>query len=412
MKIGYACIPLGVKYRTNRGFMIKNFIKEKLYEAIEQNLVDLIKILEYNLSKGIYLFRISSDIIPFGGHEINTYDWNVDFKDLLLKIGEYIKNNNIRVSMHPGQYTIINSPDNSIVENSIREIEYHTRFLDSLELDYTHKVVLHIGGVYKDKTSAIDRFCQNFNRLSTSSKKRLVIENDEKNFNIDEVLYISNRINIPVVFDILHHNINPTVDDIETILTKCSKTWKEEDGPMKLHYSDQSPTKQKGAHSDYVSIQNFLEFYKIASKFNCDIMLETKDKDISAIKCINTITPIKKSVMYDEWAKYKYVVMEKDYALYKKCSNIINTQNNMLEFYKTIDYALSLPLNEGAVKNTLQHVWGYFKDKANDKEFVKFHQLLSSKEYSKAKTFLSKLAEKYNEEYLLNSYYFIINTLS
>ncbi|GIW49089.1 MAG: hypothetical protein KatS3mg079_565 [Caloramator sp.] len=156
-------IPLGVKYRTNRGFMIKNFTKEKLYEAIHQNLLDLLKILEYNVSKEIYLFRISSDIIPFGGHEINTYNWNIEFKDILIKIGEYIKNNNIRVSMHPGQYTIINSPDSSIVENSIREIEYHTRFLDSLELDYTHKVVLHIGGVYKDKSSAMERFCKNFN---------------------------------------------------------------------------------------------------------------------------------------------------------------------------------------------------------------------------------------------------------
>ncbi|WP_027308080.1 UV DNA damage repair endonuclease UvsE [Caloramator sp. ALD01] len=410
MKIGYACIPLGVKYKTNRGFMIKNFTKERLYEAIQQNLLDLLKILEYNVSKGIYLFRISSDIIPFGGHKINTYDWDAEFKDILIKIGEYIKNNNIRVSMHPGQYTIINSPDNSIVENSIREIEYHTLFLDSLELDYTHKVVLHIGGVYKDKSSAMERFCKNFNLLSQSSKKRLVIENDEKNFNIDEVLDISNRISIPAVFDILHHSINPTQDNTETILKKCLETWKKEDGPMKLHYSDQSPTKQKGAHSDYVSIQNFLEFYKIASKFDCDIMLETKDKDISAIKCINTIFPVKKSVMYDEWAKYKYVVMEKDYALYKKCSSIINSETNMLEFYKTIDYALSLLLNEGAVKNTLQHVWGYFKDKANDKEFVKFHQLLSTKEYTKAKAFLKRLAEKYNEEYLLNSYYFIINT--
>ncbi|WDC83676.1 DUF1722 domain-containing protein [Caloramator sp. mosi_1] len=56
-------------------------------------------------------------------------------------------------------------------------------------------------------------------------------------------------------------------------------------------------------------------------------------------------------------------------------------------------------------------MWGYFKDRATDKEFVKFHQLLSSKDYSKAKMFLNKLAEKYKQEYLLNSYYFVINTL-
>lgn len=408
MKIGYACIALGTRHRTNRGFVIKNFSKERLYETIEANLKDLLEILKYNLANKIYLFRISSDIIPFGGHEINTYKWDIDFKDLLTEIGNFIKENNMRVSMHPGQYTIINSPDNQVVERAIGEFEYHTRFLDSLNLDFSHKVVLHIGGVYGDKLLAIERFIKNFNLLSETAKKRIVIENDEKSFDIDDILGISNRLNIPALFDILHHQINPVDKDIKTILFECNKTWKKEDGNMKLHYSDQSPFKQKGAHSEYVSIENFIGFYNIAKDFNCDIMLETKDKDISAIKCINSTNPIEKSTKYEQWAKYKYVVMEKDYALYKKCSNIINSDSNsILEFYTLVDYALSLPFNEGAYRNTLEHVWGYFKDTAADKEFLKFHELISSKEFIKAKTFLNKLSEKYKENYLLDSYYFI-----
>lgn len=408
MKIGYACIALGTKHRTNRGFVIKNFSKERLYDAIEANLNDLLEILKYNLKNNIYLFRISSDIIPFGGHEINKYRWDIDFKDMLTEIGNFIKENNMRVSMHPGQYTIINSPDNQVVERAIMEFEYHTMFLDSLNLDFTHKVVLHIGGVYGDKSLAIERFIKNFNLLSETAKKRIVIENDEKSFNIDDVISISKTLNIPVVFDILHHQINPVEKDIKTILEECIKTWKKEDGDMKLHYSDQSPFKQKGAHSEYVSIENFMKFYNIANEFKCDIMLETKDKDISAIKCINSINPVEKSTKYEQWSKYKYVVMEKDYALYKKCSSIINSDsNNMLEFYNTIDYALSLPFNEGAYRNTLEHVWGYFKDKTTDKEFLKFHELISSKELIKAKAFLNKLSEKYKEDYLINSYYFI-----
>lgn len=176
---------------------------------------------------------------------------------------------------------------------------------------------------------------------------------------------------------------------------------------MKIHYSDQSLFKQKGAHSEFVSIENFMEFYKIIKDFDCDIMLETKDKDISAIKCINTVNPVEKSKKYDEWAKYKYAVMERDYYLYKECSKIIKDNSSMFEFYKTVDFALSKPFNEGAFKNTLQHVWGYFKDKATDKEYLKFHQLYNSNEFIKCKSLLLKLAEKYNEEYILNSYYFI-----
>ena len=175
MKIGYACIPLTIPFRTNRRLVLKDFTYEKATEIIESNLSDLYKILEYNKKRGINLFRISSDIIPLGSHEINDLPWKSIFKSELTSIGNYIKENSIRVSMHPGQYTIINSPSDDIVNKSIRDIEYHTDFLDSLGVDYTHKLILHIGGVYGDKPLAKKRFIENFKRLSSSAQKRMII---------------------------------------------------------------------------------------------------------------------------------------------------------------------------------------------------------------------------------------------
>ena len=77
--------------------------------------------------------------------------------------------------MHPGQYTVLNSPSEVVVKKSIQDIEYHTKFLDSLEVDYSNKIVLHLGGVYNNKLEAMKRFKNNFKYLSNSAKKKISI---------------------------------------------------------------------------------------------------------------------------------------------------------------------------------------------------------------------------------------------
>ncbi|MDO6353485.1 UV DNA damage repair endonuclease UvsE [Caloramator sp. CAR-1] len=410
MKIGYACIPLGVDWSTNRKMSLKNFSSEKFLEITNLNLEDLRNILEYNIQNNIYLFRISSDIIPFGSHSINNILWQKIFKNQLEDIGIFIKKNKIRVSMHPGQYTVLNSPSEEIVKRAIKDIEYHTQFLDSLSLDYSHKIVLHLGGGYNDKVESIKRFIKNFKMLSESAKKRLVIENDERIFNFDDVLYASDALNIPIVFDYFHHLINPVDRDLKEILSLAKKTWKREDGNIKIHYSEQSRIKKTGSHSEFIETAKFLEFYNTIKEFDPDIMLETKDKNISAIKCICLISG-SKSELYNEWAKYKYLVMEKNYSLYKECSKILNTTYDAEKFYNKIDEALLSPFNEGNFKNTLLHIWGYFKDEATVKEENKFFELVNKKEFYKAKKFLYKLSKKYKVQYLIDSYYFIYDNL-
>ena len=286
MKIGYACIPLTTNARTNRRLTLKNFSEQMILEVIEQNLIDLKKILINNEKYNIKLFRISSDIIPLGSHSINEITWHEFFKDQLIEIGEYIKKCCMRVSMHPGQYTVLNAVKEEIVEKAIKDLEYHGKFLDSLGMDSSNKIILHIGGGYGDKSAAMNRFIDNYKRLSPSVKNRLVIENDDKIFNIDDVLLVSNEINIPVIFDNLHHQCNHELEmSIKEIMYKVAKTWKEKDGNIKVHYSQQNLHKHLGAHSKTIIVKNFLEYYEEVKEFNLDIMIEVKDKDISAIKC-------------------------------------------------------------------------------------------------------------------------------
>ncbi len=410
MKIGYACIPMAISEKITRSFILKNFTQEKFYETLQLNLKDLKTILQYNVNNEIKMFRISSDIVPFGSHIRNNIKWWETFKDILQDIGEFIKNNNLRVSMHPGQYTVLNSTSEDVVLKSIKDIEYHTAFLDSLEVCYENKIVIHIGGVYGDKASALERFKHNFNKLSDSAKKRLVLENDEKCFNIEEVLYLCKNLNIPAVFDNLHHKCNPSMgNDLNYILSEVEKTWNLQDGAMKLHYSDEDEHKRSGSHSKFVITENFLNYYSSVKGFSPDIMLEVKDKDLSAIKCINCLEKnIKKSIIYDEWAKYKYSVMEKNYYYYKQCSSIVNESKNIIEFYKYVDFALMSPFNNENFKNAIFHTWGYLKEKVNDREKNEFNNLLkNSEDIIKVKNFIKRLVKKYKIKYLLNSYYFL-----
>ena len=412
MKIGYACIPLTTNARTNRRLTLKNFSEEMFLEILDQNLIDLRAILENNEKYNIKLFRISSDIVPLGSHSINEIPWHKHFQNELNEIGEYIKKCGMRVSMHPGQYTVLNAEKEEIVAKAIKDLEYHARFLDSLGVDSSNKIILHIGGGYGDKSAAMNRFIENFKRLSSSVKNRLVIENDGKIFNIDEVLLVSKEINIPVIYDNLHHECNHEIDvPIKEILNKVAKTWKEKDGNIKVHYSQQNLHKQVGAHSNTILVKKFLEYYDEVKKFNIDIMLEVKDKDISAIKCNLIINNVDKKsnagIIQNQWAKYKYVLMERNYKYYKNCSKLVKENCSLEEFYEYTDEIINANVEDGSFINTAEHVWGYVKNDALDKELNHFKKLLLDMEHKeKIKLYLKKLSERYNAEYILNSYYF------
>ena len=151
------------------------------------------------------------------------------------------------------------------------------------------KVVLHIGGVYNDKVQAMERFVKNFQRLDDHVKSRIVLENDEKNYTIEDVLRLSAQLQIPVVFDVLHHQINPPRDqDVSNVdwIYRARNTWNfTTDGRQKIHYSQQKLGGKIGAHSDTIDVVLFRMFYKTIQHLDLDIMLEVKDKNVSVLNC-------------------------------------------------------------------------------------------------------------------------------
>lgn len=413
MSIGYACLAVAVQNSEMKSCTLKNASPERLLSLVEHNLTSLQNLIDYNAENGIELFRISSDIIPFGSHMAVDLPWQEVFSKNLELLGKKIAAAKIRVSMHPGQYTVLNSTDNKTVERSIQDLDYHTKFLDSLGLGSEHKLILHLGGAYGNKNQAKERFISHFGYLDEAIKRRLVIENDDSLFNISDILETSEKINIPAVFDNLHNLISPVDENISEfeLITLCAKTWKPSDGKQKIHYSQQGSGRKPGAHSESVNIDTFLKFSQQLENPNIDIMLEVKDKNMSALKCLNCISDRGMKALEAEWARYKYAVLERSPRLYLEIRELLKDKSvySAVGMYRMIEEALSMPLKTANAANAAQHVWGYFKDIATESEKTRFLRLMTKINeggFIQIKNNLFSLAKKYEQVYLLNGYYF------
>lgn len=417
INFGYACLALGVVDTQMKSCTMRTATPEHLREIITHNLQVLKRLVQYNKASHIHLFRISSDLIPFGSSPVNNLPWQDEFADTFEEIGKMIAEAGMRVSMHPGQYTVINSPDEDVVKRAVADLEYHEQVLHLLNTDSTSKIILHVGGAYGDKAVAIDRFSRNWVRLSDSVCNRIVLENDERIYNIADVLNIAWTLGIPAVFDTLHHSINlPKENRSESDwILQCAKTWGTLDGRQKIHYSQQSSAGKPGAHSKTIYTQQFLSFYETVRHMDLDIMLEVKDKNLSAIKCCLMASNTNHiSSLEQEWAKYKYSVLEHSPSAYLAIRSLLKDKHvyPAKQFYSILEQAMDEPLEIDNSVNALLHVWGYFKSIAQPDEKKRFFSALdkyknSTVKLTTVKNQLYKLAKKYEEKYLLESYYFL-----
>lgn len=312
MKIGYPCINNSVTRNGPSTFRLASYSESKLIQTVKNNLIYLDNLLRYNVKYDLLFFRISSDLVPFASHQVCKFPWYKFFQPNLEQIGDYIKKHNIRISMHPDQFVVLNSPNEKIVQNSINELIYHCKILDTMRLDETAKVQIHAGGVYGNKLEALDRFIKTYNNnLQLADhliKRRLVVENDDHLYSIKDCLYIHQQTGIPIVFDSFHHEcFGYNADDskvkeealAQKALQKAMSTWKNnKDGLPMVDYSSQDVETadndgdlivRKGKHTATIDLMSFKKFLKQTEGLDFDVMLEIKDKEVSALKALDLV---------------------------------------------------------------------------------------------------------------------------
>ncbi|MBN1860421.1 MAG: UV DNA damage repair endonuclease UvsE [Candidatus Thermoplasmatota archaeon] len=289
MKIGYPCINRSLSCKGNRTFRLKSYSEERLQQTIQNNLDCLSRILHFNLDHKLLFFRISSDLIPFASHPICTYPWQKKFQNRFEELGRFIMKNDMRISMHPDQFVVLNTLQDIVFKRSVAELAYHTEILDLMKLDATAKIQLHVGGVYGDKVKSIERFVKRFQTLNTPLKRRLVVENDEKSYSIQDCLRIHKKIRIPILFDYFHHTLLNGQESLTYVLEACKKTWGRRDGIPMVDYSSQKPHIVRGSHAEHLNPTDFKDFLHCSRPYDFDIMLEIKDKEKSAIQALQMI---------------------------------------------------------------------------------------------------------------------------
>ena len=284
MRIGYPCINFSLPCRSSRTFRLASYSEEMMQKKVRGNLGCLLDILQFNASHQVGFFRITSDLIPFASHPVCTFPWRDVFRKQLHALGKSIRDKNIRVSMHPDQFVLINSKDEGILKRSVYELEYHADVLDMLGTDTGAKIQIHVGGVYGEKARSMERFIERYESLPEKVRKRLVIENDERLYDIADCLEIHRKTGIPVIFDALHFSCNNRGEDMLAALEQVFRTWGKKDGLPIVDYSSQEKGKRKGSHAATIDMRAFRKFIDTTSNLDFDIMLEIKDKEKSALK--------------------------------------------------------------------------------------------------------------------------------
>ncbi|MDX5481367.1 MAG: UV DNA damage repair endonuclease UvsE [Hymenobacteraceae bacterium] len=288
MKIGYPCVNVTLDCSSSRTFRLASYSEERLIETVEQNLACLRRILEYNVQHGLFFFRLTSDLVPFASHEVNQYNWQEHFQMTFRRLGSYIRNNNMRISMHPDQFVVLNSPNEQTVRNSIAELVYQGSILDLMGLDTTAKLQIHGGGAYGDKPAATQRFAEVYHTmLPDAVKARLCVENDDRTYTLQDCLQLHELTGMPVIFDNLHHECVNNGEPMREAVQMAAATWKpEKDGILMMDYSSQALGERKGKHTQSIREQLFHDFLVETEGLDMDIMLEIKDKEESALKAL------------------------------------------------------------------------------------------------------------------------------
>ncbi len=263
-------------------------------------------IFDYLEKSGIAMYRMSSDLAPYATHPdlVQFHNQVKESKKELKQAGARARELNLRLSFHPSQFIVLNSPDATLRDKSIWDLRVQAEILERMELGPEAVLVIHAGGSYGDNPSGIDRWCATWDKLPERVKARLVLENDDLRYSAAEVLEIHRRTGVRLIFDLQHFwCLNPEGLELIPTVEKFIKTWPTGVRP-KIHLSsprtELREVKRKNrktgrketvllapvwtGHADFVHPFEFISFLRSVPHLEFDIMIEAKGKDLALMR--------------------------------------------------------------------------------------------------------------------------------
>lgn len=260
-----------------------------LNNILLRNLNALLETILYCKANGIGSFRINSEFLPIFCHTEHGYrlDQMPDASEIFEKFDLCKKSaaeNYIRLTFHPDHFVVLSSPHEHVVQNSLKELEYHGVMAELLGADVIN---IHAGGAYGNKTTALEQFARNFKKLSSSVQSRLTLENDDTTYTPQDLLPLCQELHIPLVYDAHHHRCLRDELSIEQASDLAYATWNRE--PL-FHIS--SPMEgwsgpKTYRHHDFIDLNDFPRYWLHYSALTVDI--EAKAKEAAVLRIIEEL---------------------------------------------------------------------------------------------------------------------------
>ena len=264
------------------------------------------QIFDYLAAHDIHMYRLSSDLAPYATHPDmpRFHDMVRESASELRAAGAKARSLDIRLSFHPSQYVILNSPDPTLTAKSVWDLTSQAEMLDLMELGPEAVMVLHVGGVYGDRGASNARWVETYKRLPEPVRRRLVLEHDDVRFSPSDTLWIHEHTGVRLVFDHQHFwCLNPDQLDMRDTLARMLATWPAGVRP-KIHFSSprtelreikrRDPQTRRTTltnvaplwtgHADFCHPFEFISFMRLAHGLAFDVMLEAKAKDLALIR--------------------------------------------------------------------------------------------------------------------------------
>ncbi|MGM9985762.1 MAG: UV DNA damage repair endonuclease UvsE [Bacillaceae bacterium] len=279
----------------------------KLERIANKNVHNCLRLMKHAYAHHVSFFRLSSKIIPLANHSA-LLDWNYmeSLRESLNDIRQFLKKKPMRIDFHPDHFVVLNSQKEDVFKNACRTLLMHRKLLRGMGINPVHRCVLHVGAAYQDKEKALELFVENWGEIPVSIQEMVMLENDDSTFTMNDTLFLCEKLNIPLVFDLHHQLVNGDEHPWEQDWERVVQTWNHAFLPIKMHISTPRDEKDRRAHADYIDADMFLSFLRkikgSVSEIHC--MIEAKQKDEALFQLMRELQKEKDVEMIDGGSFY------------------------------------------------------------------------------------------------------------
>ena len=291
IRLGLCCIfrKAPIRFRAVTAKHLRRFGRAEQLARLSAICLDnsesLLAALHFIASRDIGAFRILSPFFPRFthpevGYALEDLPHAKTILDNLQRAEKFRQRKGLRLSFHPDQFIFLSSPQASVTENSIMELEYQAMVAEILGADVIN---IHGGGAYGDKGASLKRLRRNFQRLSGKLRRKLTLENDDRSYTVADLVPVCRELQVPLVYDVHHHRCNPDGLTEEEATELSLETWEMVGREPYFHIS--SPLngwqgKDPRPHADYIDPADLPRCWR---NLNVTVDVEAKAKELAVL---------------------------------------------------------------------------------------------------------------------------------